>query len=162
MTSSNYTGDEFSEKYKMYGDMLFKLSMVYLGNHVDAEEVMQEAFIKLLYKSPTFTYGDDEKKWLIRITINICKDKLKSFWRKNIVSVNEMQVYNEDVEDLQLSEIIMKLPCKYKTVIHLYYYEKYGVGEISQILHISESAVKMRLKRGREYLKIELEDTENE
>jgi RNA polymerase sigma factor (sigma-70 family) len=165
MSTSQRTGDVgdvFDEKYKIYGDMLFRLCMVYIGNYADAEEAMQEAFIKLLYKAPLFTDDEHEKMWLIRITINICKDKLKSFWRKNVVSINEMEFSNSNEDDLQLTELILKLPYKYRTAIHLYYFENYKVDEISEILHISKSAVKMRLKRGREILKFELEEQEYE
>jgi RNA polymerase sigma factor (sigma-70 family) len=162
MKPSQDKGDVFEEKYRSYGEMLFKLSMVYLGNHTDAEEALQEAFIKLLYKAPEFADAEHEKRWLVRITINICKDKLKSYWRKNVVPMDEMQIYNENPEDYQLSELILKLPHKYRTAVHLHYYENYGVKELSRIFGISESSVKMRLKRGREFLKLELEENEYE
>lgn len=165
MAASQRAGDvadAFDQKYEIYGDMLFRLSMIYLGNYADAEEVTQEAFIKLLYKAPAFTDGEHEKSWLIRITINICKDKLGSFWRKNVVSINDMQLHDVDADDLPLTEMILKLPLKYRTVIHLYYFENYKVEEIAKILHIGPSAVKMRLKRGRDLLKFKLEGQEYE
>jgi RNA polymerase sigma-70 factor (ECF subfamily) len=132
-----------------------------LANRADAEEAMQEAFIRLLYKAPVFAEPEHEKRWLLRITVNLCKDKLKGFWRKKVVPTDDFKTYVNEPEDLQLAELVLSMPHKYKTVIHLYYYENYNVKEISLILRISASAVKMRLKRGRELLKFELEGSDN-
>lgn len=150
--------DIFNEKYNKYSSMLFKLSMPYLGNRSDAEDAVQEAFIRLMFKAPVFVDEEHEKRWLLRITINICKDKLKGFWRRHSVSLEDDYLFTDcDTEILNFAQMIVKLPIKYKDVIHLYYYENYKVPEIAEILHLSISAVKMRLKRGREILKIELE-----
>lgn len=160
MVPSEELKEAFSVKYERYGDMLFKQCMVYLGNHIEAEEVMQEVFIKLIYKAPKFSTIEDEKRWVIRVTINLCKDRLKSFWRKKVISIEEIEFYAKSEEEINLTEFILKLPYKYKTVIHLYYYEGYKVKEIAEILKIRESAVKMRLKRGREILKMEVTNSE--
>lgn len=160
--TSRSTSDAFSEKYSIYGDMIFKLSMVYLGNYADCEEVMQEVFIKLLYKAPQFESGEHEKSWLIRITINCCKDYVKNFWRKNIVSLETLEIASALPDEMELAEIILKLPYRYKAVIHLHYFEGYSTKEIAQLLHIGISAVKMRLKRGRELLKLEMEEIDYE
>ena len=161
-TTSLHTSSAFSEKYSLYGDMIFKISMVYLGNPSDCEEVMQEAFIKLLYKAPQFESREHEKRWLIRVTINCCKDCLKSFWRKNTVTLGSLEIVSEFTEELKFAELIVKLPYRYKAVIHLHYYEGYNIKEIADLLHIGSSAVKMRLKRGRELLKLEMEGDEYE
>ena len=149
--------DSFSEKFCLYGDILFKICMVYLGNKEDVEEAMQEAFFKLIYKCPKFTSDEHEKAWLIRITLNICKDMLRSVWRKRVVKMNNIENYYDNPSDMHIIEEILELPTKYKAVIHLYYFEDYSVKQISETLKITSSAVKMRLKRGRDILKIELE-----
>jgi RNA polymerase sigma-70 factor (ECF subfamily) len=136
--------------------------MVYLGNKEDAEEAMQEAFLKLIYKSPQFADSEHEKAWLIRITSNICKDMLRSVWRKRVVKTENVENYFSNPGDLNIMEDILKLPEKYKVVIHLHYFEDYSVKKMSETLRISESAIKMRLKRGREILKIELEENSYE
>lgn len=151
--------DAFESKFKAYGDMLYKLCLVYLRKPEDAEEAMQEAFIKLLYHSPSFTDNEHQKRWLIRIAVNICKDKLKSFWHKNVLPLDETLPAPEKSGDGQIEEAILTLPAIYKSAIHLYYYENYKIEEIAEILHLSPSAVKMRLKRGREALKLEWEDS---
>lgn len=164
MSASQRTGDEglgdvFDEKYESYGKMLYRLCMIYLGNYADVEEVMQEAFIRLLYKAPVFENDRQEKIWLTRVAVNLCKDKLKSFWRKKILPLEGMELRSQEgvIEDRELSELILKLPPKYKAVIHLHYFENYKVEEIAAILRISQSAVKMRLERGREFLRLGLE-----
>lgn len=149
--------EHFAEKYALYGSMLFKIAMVHLGNKNDAEEAVQEAFIKLLYKAPTFHDLEHEKAWLIRVITNICKNMAGSIWNKRVVSVEHLERYAESAADLQLLESVFKLPFKYKAVIHLHYYEDYPVKRIAEVLNIKESAVKMRLKRGRQLLKLEWE-----
>ena len=73
---------EFEAKYDAYGSMVYRLAMVYLGSHADAEDVVQEAFMRLLYRAPQFTDAGHEKRWLIRVTVNLCRDQLKGFWKR--------------------------------------------------------------------------------
>lgn len=153
-------GDNFATKFNLYGKMLFKISMVYLGNKEDAEEAMQEVFYKLLYKSPHFNENEHEKAWLIRTMVNYCKDMLRSSWRKSVVKMEDIEPYYSNSTDLGIMEELLKLPPKYKAVIHLHYYEGYSVREIAVMLEVKESAVKMRLQRGRQLLKMELEGAE--
>lgn len=150
--------DKFDLKYDTYGVMLYRLSMMYIGNNDDAEEIMQEAFLKLLYNAPDFVDDEHEKRWLIRITINLCKDRLKSHWFKKTCPYNDIDLFAQDETDIEMAQLILLLPPKYKDVIHLYYFENYSIKEIGQILHIGTSAVKMRLKRAKEFLRIELEE----
>lgn len=84
------TDNNFSEKYSFYGNMLFRICMVYLGNKEDAEKAMQETFLKLMYKSPQFADDEHEKAWLIRISTNICKDMLRSVWHKRVVKMEDI------------------------------------------------------------------------
>jgi RNA polymerase sigma-70 factor (ECF subfamily) len=134
--------------------------MIYLGNKEDAEEAVQECFLRLIFKSPQLTDGQHEKAWLIRVTINVCKDMLRSIWHKRVVKLGDIEKYYDSYNEIQIMEEILKLPARYKDVIYLYYFEEYTVKHISEILKITESAVKMRLKRGRDKLKIELEGEE--
>lgn len=151
----------FEAKYKLYGDMLYKIAFVYLGNHHDAEDALQEAFIKLLYGSPAFRDLEHEKAWLIRVTQNACLDMLRSSAKKN-VSAGDITLVDGAKTDsdtrLDVIRHVAALPAKYKTAVLLYYYYGCSVNEISRTLKISSSAVKQRLKRAREALKIELED----
>ena len=105
-----------------------------------------------------------EKAGLIRVTQNTCRDFLKSSEKKNVSLDFDLSSYPAQDGDIRLDVLkqLFALPEKYKTAVILFYYYDYSVGEISQTLKISKSAVKMRLKRGREILKIELEEYENE
>ena len=148
---------EFEAKYAVYGAMVYRLAMVYLGRREDAEDAAQEAFLRLLYRAPEFTDTAHEKRWLMRVTVNLCRDQLRGFWRRRAVALEDGYPMDEP-QDFVIAEAVVRLPEKYKAPIHLHYYEGYSVAEIAEILHLSQSAVKMRMKRGRELLKLEMED----
>lgn len=154
----NNIHDNFSEKYDMYSSMIFKIAMTYMGNKSDAEDVMQEVFIKLIYNSPEFSNSEHEKRWIICVTSNICRNILKSFRRKNTQSLEEIGNSLSVPFEYDNAEILFSLKPKYRIVLYLMYYENYSVSEIADILSISQSAVKMRLKRGREKLKLDIEE----
>lgn len=158
-TEQRITEEWITNKYSIYKTMLFRIAYSYLGNKHDCEDILQEAFIKLCYSSPEFQSEVDEKKWIIRITINLCKNHLKSFWNRKRINSDELDAYFYEPDEKEVLINILQLSTKYKTVILLYYIEGYKISEISSILNLSESAIKMRLKRGRELLKIELEES---
>ena len=150
------TAQGFDAAWGAYGSMVYRLAMVYLGRPADAEDVTQEAFLRLLSKAPAFTDAEHEKRWLLRVTVNLCRDQLKGFWRKRAAAL-ELEEPAPDPAALGVAQAIVALPEQYKAPIHLHYCEGYSVAEIGEILHLGQSAVKMRLKRGRELLKLELE-----
>lgn len=150
----------FEKVYYTYSQMLYKLSFLYVKNEADALDIVQNTFINFL-KQESFNDEEHIKRWLIRTCINFSKNNLKSYWKKNRSSLEQNMYVIESFVDTQLQTMIFNLPPKYKGVIHLYYYEGYTVKEIADILNIKESAVKQRLKRGREKLKKEWEN-ENE
>lgn len=150
----------FKEKYEKYSKMLFRIAFLHLGNAYDAEDALQNVFMKLLYSSPKFSDDEHEKAWMIRVTQNHCKNILKSSHRNSSELNSEITQDNsqELSKAIDISIKIKSLPANYKTAIYLYYYEDLTTKQISKILKISQSAVKMRLKRGRELLKSELEE----
>lgn len=152
--------NEFEVKYNEYGNMLFKIAFLYLGNASDTEDVLQDVFTKYLCGKYKFKNTEHEKAWFIRVTQNKCLDYLKKSGRKNecIDDVSATATYkDEDLEQDVIAKVIA-LPEKYKSAIILFYYNDYTVEEISKTLKISKSAVKKRLQRGRDILKLELED----
>ena len=150
---------EFDAKYNDYGKMLFKIAFLYVGNSADAEDILQDVFIKYLSGRYSFKNSDHEKAWFIRVTQNKALDFLKRKGRKNIYLDDiENFTYEKNDNSADILREILALPEKYKSSVILYYYNDYSVEEISKILKISKSAVKMRLKRSREILKTELED----
>lgn len=150
---------EFESKYKDYGRMLFKIAYLYTGNSADAEDILQDVFMKYLSGKHYFKDKEHEKAWFIRVTQNKSLDHIKRASAKNIPLEDiDYAVADDGAEATDILRRVLELPEKYKSSVILYYYYDYSVKEIAKTLKISVSAVKMRLKRSREILKLELED----
>lgn len=130
--------------------------MAFLGRRADAEDVTQETFCRLLYRAPDFADENHRKRWLLQVAANLCRNQLRGFWRKRVTQLEDT-IPAVPPEELELLNTVMALPDQYKLPLHLHYYEGYSVAETAEILKLGQSAVKMRLKRGRELLKLELE-----
>nr|WP_319489135.1 RNA polymerase sigma factor [uncultured Caproiciproducens sp.] len=150
--------DHLSEKYDLYGNMLFKLCMVILCNREDAEDVVQDTFAKYLQKCPEFHSLEHEKAWFIRVAANGSRDKRRRFFFRKTVSLEEIGEYAETSEQIEVLEQLMELPPNYKTILYLHYVEGYKIREISDILGMGENAVKVALHRGREKLKLQMRE----
>lgn len=134
--------------------MVYRIALSFLRNTQDAEDVVQIVFMKLIDGKAKVITGK-ERALLTQITVNHCKDILRSFWRQRRETITEDMVYTES-SDRELFRAVMSLPCKYRIVVYLHYYEGYTFSEISEFLRISTSAVSMRLHRVRKILKTEL------
>jgi RNA polymerase sigma factor (sigma-70 family) len=142
-----------AERYK---DTVFRISLSYLGNTYDADDVVQEVFMKLYITTKHFATDDHVRYWLIRVTINTCKNLLRSSWKtKNVAldQVTEPIAAFEQREQEDLYQAVMELPEKYRTVLYLYYYEELSTKEIARLLKITVSSVTTRLSRARDQLK---------
>jgi len=150
---------EFETAYGLYADMLYRLSFSYMKNKEDAEDVVQEVFTKYFCGLHLPMNPEQEKAWLLRVTINQCHDVLRKKRYRIHASLDEVTelVAIEETDTGHLYDALQKLPEKNRGVVILHYLEGYSVEEIAKILQLSVSAVKMRLKRGREFLKEELE-----
>jgi len=149
---------------KKYLDSVYHIAVGYCKNKDDAADAVQNAFLKLVSTDTVFNDDEHIHRWLIKVTINECKKVWRSFWHRNMVSLDELYDINENNlaflcedshEELskELLETVMNLPPKYSTVLHLHYYEGYSVEEIADILGLSTSNVAVRLHRGRMKLK---------
>lgn len=147
---------QLEEAYDTCAAAVYRLAMVYLGRHADAEDVTQETFVRLLCRAPAFSGREHQKRWLLQVTANLCKDQLRGFWRKQVTTLEDT-LPAAPAREREALDAVLALPDKYRMPIHLYYYEGYSVAEIAEILKLGQSAVKMRLKRGRELLRPELE-----
>ncbi len=139
-----------------YTDTLQKLAFTYLHSVADAEDAVQEVFVKLLVKRPRFQDSEHEKAWLIRAVINVCKDRLRRADYRNVPIEEALTVEGADTDSELLAEV-MRLPETYRTVIHLHYYEGYTVREIAAIIRKPIGTVATYLSRGRQQLKKQLE-----
>ena len=131
---------------------LYRIALSITGNISDADDIVQEAFLRAYEKAPEFESGEHEKAWLIRVTINLCKSRLRSPWHRRIVPLLDSYPASEP-EQHELMEQIMELPRKYRTVIHLYYYEGYSIKDISGLTGQRNSTVRSQLTRARQKLK---------
>ncbi|MCH4825176.1 sigma-70 family RNA polymerase sigma factor [Planococcus halocryophilus] len=144
-----------------YGDRLTKLAYSYLHDWGKAQEIVQDVFLTCYQQYNTHEEIQSYKAWIYRITINRCKDVLKSSWARWVVVNNSLFQFLQSKEpspetaslkkdaDILLAEKVMGLPVKYGEIIHLHYYEELSVREISRLLKTNENTVKTRLKRGR-------------
>lgn len=143
-----------------YQDNVYRAAFSVCKNPQDAEDVTQETFLSYHRSSQQFESEEHIRAWLLRVAINKGKNLRLSFWsrnRQNVEDYMESLVF-EFPEDRGLFTAVMALPEKYRTVIHLFYYEDYTVREIAQIVGVSEGTVKTRLHRGREMLKNKLKE----
>ena len=148
--------DDFALIMEKHLKTVFRVSLGYVKNIQDAEDITQNVFFKLYKKRDGFVSDEAVKAWLIRLAINESKDLLKSAWFKKRGELDESLVMPENV-DLGLYEYIKQLKPIYRTVIYLYYYEGYSTNEIADIIKKPLSTVKMQLQRSRKYLKEILE-----
>lgn len=155
------SNEEFKIKYSMYAQELMNISYGYTKNLDESQDIIQNAFIKLINKSKVFKSLNHEKYWLIRVTINECRDLLRKKAKyKNIDdnSIDSLINYEDDKKLHIIAELVKKLPDKYKSVIILFYYDNQSIDTISKAIGISKSAVKKRLERARNILKREMEE----
>ena len=148
----------FYDLVRRYKDMIFRIALNYFGNPFDAEDMVQETLMKLYTTNTVFDSEDHIRHWLIRVTLNLCKNTVRSPWRRRTVSLEEAAdlVSFDKPEQSELFQSVMALPEKYRTVLYLFYYEDLSVREIAQMLLVTESSVTTRLSRARRMLKLEL------
>lgn len=148
------------ELFEKYQNNLYAVAFNVCKNAEDAKDVVQDTFIQYHLLKKEFDNEQHIRAWLIRVAINKAKNMNRTFWRKNKVPLEEYieTLAFETPESEELFETVMKLPEKYRIVIHLFYYEDYTVHEIADILKITESNVKVRLSRGRVMLKEKLQE----
>lgn len=139
-----------------YGDMVYHLALSQTKNIANAEDVYQEVFIKYFKVNKVFRNDIHVKAWLIRVTINLCKDLRGSAWARHTAPLDENLVSEEEESGSEVYQIVLSLPPKYRAVVHLFYYEEMTTAEISKVLKIREGSVSSRLSRARAMLKEKL------
>ena len=152
------TKQQAEEAVEKYGDTVKRISMVHLKSISDTEDVFQNVFLKYIQYTDTFKSEEHEKAWIIRVTINTCKDTIKSFFRKNTVSIDDVLELEANVKEeyKEVLEAVLSLPEKYKDVVYLHYYENYTAPEISDLLKRNVNTIYTLLTRSRVLLKNKL------
>ena len=148
-----------------YGDMIYRIAVNQMKNRTDADDIFQEVFIKWMQHHEQMQNSEHEKAWLIRVTLNQCKSALGSTWNKRKAEwsqeVENTMVYEDQIEEgSDLDEVLNTLPERYRSVLHLFYYEELSISEIGNVLQEKESTVRTRLTRARRKLKSMLKGVE--
>lgn len=156
-----YTNEHFSCLVKKYIDMVFRVALNYTKNVPDAEDIVQDVFFALYRENKPFDTEEHIRSWLLRVTVNQCKKWHRSPWRKHISFEEYAATMPEATErDREVLRQVMALPRKYRLPVYLYYYEGYSTTEIAEILKIPKGTVCTYLSRGREMLKLNLQEGE--
>ncbi len=147
--------EEARRAIEQYSDLVRRLCMIHLKNYSDTEDIFQTVFLKYVLSSASFESPEHEKAWFIRVTINACKDLLKSFFRKHTVSLDQVLDQPAPLEDRhrEVLEAVLSLPANYKDVVYLHYYEGYTAPEIGHILGKNVNTIYTLLGRARRLLK---------
>ncbi len=138
-------------------NMVLRLALARVGDKHRADDVVQEVFYRFLKKDRKYESDEHLKAWLIKVTINCSKNVFLDSFFKNTVELTEDVVFNNP-EESDVYSAVLSLPSKYRTVIHLFYYEDMPVKEIAEILNTKESTVKSQLHRAREMLREKLKE----
>ena len=146
---------EYQRLVNLYLDMVYRVALNGCKNTYDADDVVQDTFLKLLKCRKPFDSDEHIRNWLIRVTINECKRFWTSPWKTRIVPLDENieEPFIWEPEQSALYDKVMELSPKYRETVYLYYFEDFSVKEIADILTISETAVQTRLQRARQKLK---------
>lgn len=152
-----------------YGNDVLRTAYMYVKDQHLAEDIFQDVFLKVNQKLHTFEGKSSIKTWIIRITINTCKDYLKSAWNKRVTPITEYQEQTlreekDEFDEVERKEdsrmirnVIMELPDIYKEVVILVYYQEMTISEVASVLKVAEGTIKSRLARAKEKLRIYLE-----
>ena len=160
----NASEEELSRLMDTYGGMLFSLCRMMLRDHHRAQDAVQETFIKAYNHLDHLPLIRNEKAWLIRISINICRDTMRSAWLRHVIRSIDISELPEaaapQVDEPSASPLldaVQNLPSKEREVLLLFYWQNMPPEEIAATLHISRATVYRRLERARSTLKITLE-----
>lgn len=146
---------EVNTAIERYGDTVQRLCLIRLKNHADTEDIFQTVFLKYALWDAPFESEAHEKAWFIRVTLNACKDLLKSFFRSRTVSLEGLPDLAAQAapEYSPVLEAVLALPQKYRDVVYLHYYEGYTAAEIGALLKKNTNTVYTLLSRAREQLR---------
>jgi RNA polymerase sigma-70 factor (ECF subfamily) len=155
---------EVNRAIEKYADTVRRLCMIHLKNHADTEDIFQIVFLKYVLRSVSFENEEHEKAWLIRVTINSCKDLLKNFFRSRTIPLEAVMEQPAELppDNREVLEAVLSLPQKYRDVVYLHYYEEYTAPQISRILGKKVNTVYTLLTRSRQMLQEKLGGDEYE
>lgn len=152
--------DIVSIAIEQYADMVRRICFLYLNNPDDVEDVFQEVFLQFFLHADSLKTEEHQKAWLCRVTFNKCKDLCKSFWRKKVVSIEEIEIPFDNPEQSDLMKTILQLSPELRQLIYLHYFEGWTIPEISAMLKKNTNTIYTRLRRAKTLLKEKVGDFE--
>lgn len=149
------TEHEAEQALNAHGDSIRRVCFLHLKNYADVEDVFQEVILKYILYEGSFESDAHERAWLLRVAINQCKDLLKSFFRKRVTALDDVNIaaFSVTDEDKSILDAVLRLPDKYRDVIYLHYYEGYTAVEIAGMLGNRENTVYTWMARAKSKLK---------
>lgn len=162
MSEIKFDKQHFDDIYQKYAGIVYRTSYKFLLNKEDAEDVVQEVFIKYFTCNKKFNDDDYEKAWILRVTINLCKNILRSKSRKHLQLDEKIKINDDDfegsrIQHLDLENTMAELPDNQRMAIYLYYYEQISIKDIAKIMKKNENTVKSYLLRAKSKMKTYLE-----
>ena len=148
------TEQEFTAAAERHLDLVYRVALNCLRNPADAEDAAQTAMLRLWQSGQAFPDDDQLRYWLVRVTVNVCKDACRSPWRRRMVPLDHCREPAFDTPEHQT----LYAEAKYRLPLYLYYYEGYAVAEVGELLGLKPSTVQTRLARAREKLKAQLKE----
>lgn len=139
--------------YDRWKNTVYRTALAYCRSVQDAEDITHDVFLTRFTDAPDLPDDEAEKAWLLRVTVNRCKNLLKSFHRSKSVPLEEALHVCETPQEHAVLDAVSALPAKYRVIVHLYYYEGYSVKEVGEITKRSETAVQTQLARARKLLR---------
>ena len=147
--------NRLEELIRTHQDTLYRTALAILGDPQEAEDAVQDAFLRCLEKAPEFESGEHAKAWLLRVTINRSKSFLRSAWQKRTEGLPEaLSDETFTPRESAVLDAVAGLPQKYRQVVYLYYVEGYSSAELARLLHLPQNTVLSRLSRARGRLAI--------
>lgn len=160
----NMKKEQLEFYFREYYFVIFRIALAELKSHADAEDMVQEVFLRFLKYQPQFQNKEHEKAWIVRTTINLCRDFQRNKWNRSTVGIDGIPeaerkyMKNPFAQEDETIWEVLKLPERYRRVLYLFYYEDYSIREIAEALELPENTVKTNLRRGREALKKRLQE----
>lgn len=162
MSIIEFDNQRFDDLYQKYADIVFRTAYNFLLNKDDAEDIVQEVFIKYFISNKTFNDEDHEKAWILTVTANLSKNVLRSKSRQNLelddtIKIVDNKFEKETTNHLDLEEAMIRLTANQRLVIYLFYYEQIPIKNIAKIMKSNENTVKSHLLRAKSKMKTYLE-----
>ena len=153
-----------AEVFERYADMVYRLAFSRTKSRSDADDVLQDVFVRYVRAATAFSEEEHRKAWLIRVTLRCCASFMTSAWKRRTVTLDQATHHEGELSEAwardysDVYEAVMQLPAKYRSVVHLFYYENFSVSEIAGLCALPEATVKTHLYRARERLRHALRD----